>query len=80
MRAIIAAMLLVVLASGPPALAQAKPKPDVPAAVRALKPVPEQRPPTLEEQGDEYARKAQERERAWDLKMRETMRAICVGC
>jgi hypothetical protein len=30
--------------------------------------------------GDALRRKAEERERAWDRKMRRTMGAICTGC
>jgi hypothetical protein len=62
-----------------PAQAQARPKVEAPADGSTQK--PSLNPEASMTEIDAAARKkAEERERAWDRKMRGTMRGICSGC
>jgi hypothetical protein len=79
MRAALTIIVLFLVALPLPALAQTRPKTPAPVSSAPVQPSLD-KGQTPEDQGNEYRRKTEERERAWDRKMRETTRGICIGC
>ena len=78
MKVALATTLLVAFVLSPPAQAQARPKVD--ASTDSAMQKPSLNPAASLTEDGAARKKTEERERAWDRKMRDTMRGICSGC
>lgn len=80
MKAVLKAALLLAFALPFSAQAQLRPKADAPAVRPSETPSLDSENSQLRKLGDANRKIAEERERTWDRKMRDTVRSICTGC